>query len=151
MTTTLVAQSADHPVNGAYTQPAPGVALSGVVQYRDTGASLQAGAANTGPDALEVITSVTIVTAGLYEISGTVSVTGTSVVAVESNNMGLYQGSTARIAAIPMPATTAGSPAVPYPTCVLNCAAADVISIKCVATATATAVYAASLVARQVN
>lgn len=153
MATTLNAQSAASPAFGSYAQPAAGVTLSGVAQYRDTGVTVQAGAVTTaGPTAATVIVTITPGVAGLWEISGTVSVTGTSVIAAESNNIGLYQTAAAKIAAIPMPCTTAGSgAAVPIPTTVLNLSATDTVNMKVIANATATAIYAGSLVARQIG
>lgn len=137
---------------GAYFQPSAGVAITGVEPYRDSQITVQSGAATSaGPTAATVIVTITPGTAGLWEITGTLSVTGTSVVAVESNNVGLYQTSTARVPLIPMPCSTAGSPAITIPPTILNLSAADTVNMKVLANATGTAIYAGSLVARLVG
>jgi hypothetical protein len=139
-------------VAGAYFQPSAGVAIAGVEPYRDGQITVQAGTATTaGPAAAAVIVTITPGTAGLWEVTGTVSVTGASVIAVESNNVGLYQTSTARLALIPMPCSTAGSPAINIPKVILNLSATDTVNMKVLATSTGTAIYAGSLVATLVG
>lgn len=164
------------PVPGGYAQPSPGVteqletpadpagnayatslASGGVANlqtanYRDSVITVQAAATQTGPTAATVIATVTPGTAGLWEINAEVSITGTSVVAAESNNVALYQTSTARLNPIPMPATTAGvNPPVTIGPLVLNLSGADTVNIKALANATGTAIYAASIIARRVG
>jgi hypothetical protein len=169
-------QGSATPAPGGYAQPSPGVteqivtigdvsgnalatslAASGVANlqtanYRDSVITVQAAAATTGPAAAAVLATVTPGTAGLWEIFAEVSITGTSVVAAESNNVALYQTATARLNPIPMPATTAGvNPPVAIGPVVLNLSGADTVNIKALATATATAIYAASIIARRVG
>lgn len=161
---------------GAYAQPAPGIveqavtladingnayatslAASGVanlqtVNYRDSAITVQAAATSTGPAAAAVIATITPGTAGIWEILAEVSITGTSVVAAESNNVALYQTATARLNPIPMPATTAGvNPPVTIGPLRLNLSGADTVNIKALANATATAIYAASIIATRVG
>lgn len=139
-------------VTGSYFQPSAGIAVTGVEPYRDGQITVQAGTATAaGPAAAAVIVTITPGTAGLWEITGTLSVSGVSAVAVESNNVALYQTSTARLALIPMPCTVAGSPAINIPTTILNLSATDTVNMKVLATSTGTAIYAGSLVARLVG
>ncbi len=164
------------PVAGGYAQPSPGVteaivtvgdvsgnalatslASSGTANlqtanYRDSVITVQASAATTGPAAAAVLATVTPGTAGLWEITGTASITGTSVVAAESNNIALYQTSTARLNPVPMPASTAGTAApITFGPVILNLSGADTVNVKALANATATAIYAVSVTARRVG
>lgn len=164
------------PVPGGYTQPSPGIteqietpadpsgnayatslAASGVANlqtanYRDSVITVQAGGTQTGPTAATVIATITPGTAGLWEVTGTASITGTSVVAAESNNIALYQTSTARLNPIPSPATVSGiTPPVAFGPVILNLSGADTVNVKALANATGTAIYAVSLTARRVG
>lgn len=164
------------PVAGGYAQPSPGVteaavtpvdtsgnayatslAASGVANlqtanYRDSIATAQAAGTQTGPAAATVIATVTPGTAGIWEVMAEVSITGTSVVAVESNNVALYQTATAKINPVPMPATTAGvNPPITIGPLKLNLSAADTVNIKALANATGTAIYAASIICTRVG
>ncbi len=164
------------PPPGAYAQPAPGIVEQAVTPvdvsgnayatelasggvsileeafYRDAQITVQASATTTGPAAAAVLATITPGTAGLWEVTAEVSITGTSVVAAESNNAALYQTATARLNPIPMPATTAGvNPPVTIGPIVLNLSGADTVNIKALANATATAIYAASIIARRVG
>jgi len=131
---------------------ASGTAILETANYRDSGVTVQVATATTGPAAAAVLATVTPGTAGLWEVTGEISITGTSVVAVESNNAALYQTSTAKLNPIPMPATTAGvNPPVAIGPVVLNLSAADTVNIKALANATGTAIYAASIIARRVG
>ncbi len=122
------------------------------VLYRDTTVTAQAGGTSTGPAGGATIVTVTPGTAGIWEVTGGVSVTGTSVVGAESNNMGLYQTAASVLVPIPMPCTTAGSGMVqPFGPLLLNLSGADTVNVKAIGAATATAVYAASVVARRVS
>lgn len=163
-------------VTGGYAQPSPGVtegvvtpadpsgnayatslAASGTANlqtanFRDSVITAQAAGTQTGPTAGTVIATITPGTAGLWEIMAEVSITGTSVVAAESNNVALYQTSTARLNPIPMPSTTAGvNPPVAIGPLVLNLSGADTVNIKALANATGTAIYAAAIICRRVG
>jgi hypothetical protein len=163
-------------VPGGYAQPSPGIteqietpadpsgnayatelasggtAILETGLYRDSAVTVQAAGTQTGPTAATVIATITPGTAGIWEITADVSITGTSVVAVESNNVALYQTSTAKINPVPMPATTAGvNPPVPIGPLTLNLSGADTVNIKALANATGTAIYAASIIARRVG
>ncbi len=99
-----------------------------------------------------MVATVTPGTAGLWEVTGTASITGTSVVAAESNNIALYQTATARLNPIPMSATTAGTAApIAFGPVILNLSGADTVNVKALANATGTAIYAVSVTARRVG
>lgn len=147
--TSLQAQSPDNPAAGAYIQPSPGVAVPGVVPFRDTQISVQGQGTQTGPAATTVIATCTPGVAGLWEVTAQVSISGVSVIAVESNNMALYQTATAKVNPIPSPSTVAGvSPPVTIPSVILNLSATDTVNVKALANATATAIYAANIVCK---
>ena len=146
------AQAGSSPAQGGYLQPSAGVTFSGVGQYRDAFITVEAAAATTGPAAAAVLATITPGTAGLWEVVVTASVTGVSVIAAESNNIGLYQTAAAKLNPIPMPASTAGvTPPVKTDPIILSLSATDTVNVKAIANATATAVYAVSIVARQVG
>jgi hypothetical protein len=170
-------QSTAHPVAGGYVQPSAGVTgalvcvtdpsgnalksvgassgttYAGVAQYRDAAVSAMIGSATTaGPTAATVVATVTPGTAGIWEIQATVSISGASAVAVESNNMALYQTAAAKIALIPYASTTTGTAApVNIPPFLLNLGASDTVNIKVLANATGTAIYAAAIYCRLVG
>lgn len=169
-------QGATTPVFGGYVQPSSGITAGlacitdvngnavstvgasgglgwiGTGNFRDSVVTAQGAGTQTGPAAATVIATVTPGTAGLWEIFAEVSVTGTSVVAAESNNVALYQTAAAKINPIPMPATTAGvNPPITVGPLVLNLSGADTVNIKALANATATAIYAASIICRRVG
>lgn len=120
--------------------------------YRDSIITAQGSATSTGPTAGTVVATVTPGTAGLWEVTVTLSISGVSVIAAESNNMGLYQTAAARLAPLVFAATTAGVPA-PVTTggIILNLSGADTVNVKAIANATATAIYAAQIICRRVG
>lgn len=122
-------------------------------KYRDSAITVQASGTSTAPSAAGVIVTVTPGTAGIWEVVATVSISGVSAVAVESNNMGLYQTSTARLAPIIFAATTAGTPSpVSTAPILLNLSGVDTVNIKAIANATTTTpIYAAAVVCRLVG
>lgn len=137
---------------GAFFQPAAGLAISGVEPYRDTTITTQVTTAATSPGALGVIATCTPGTAGLWEITGFIAITGTTVGAAETNNMGLYQTTTSRyVIPILVASTTGNLFAWPIPPIVLNLSAADTVNVKAIGAATTGAVYLASIVARLVG
>lgn len=119
--------------------------------YRDSLATFQTAAAVTAPAANGIICSITPGVAGLYEINGMLSITGTTT-AADANNFKLNQSASGVLNPIPynVPAT-AGGVNVPAPTVVLNLLAADSVSFRAVAAGNAAAIYAASIVARRVG
>lgn len=121
--------------------------------YRDSTVTAQASGTSTAPSAAGVIVTVTPGTAGIWEVVATVSISGVSVIATESNNMGLYQTASAKLAPIIFAATTAGTPSpVSTAPILLNLSGADTVNIKAVGNATAvTPVYAAEVVCRLVG
>jgi hypothetical protein len=137
---------------GAFFPPAPGLAISGVEPYRDTTVTTQFTTASTSPGALGVIATCTPGTAGLWEVTGFIAITGTTVGANETNNMAVYQTSTQRyIIPILVASTTGNLFAWPIPPIVLNLSATDTVNVKAIAAATTGAVYLASIVARLVG
>jgi hypothetical protein len=130
-----------------------GYAYLGTANFRDSFVTVQGGSTATSPSAGGTIVSITPGTAGLWEISGTVAISGTTTVAAESNNMALYQTATARLPLIPFAliSTTGAAGSAPIPPVVLNLSAADTVKVQAVGNATSSAVYAASVVARRVG
>jgi hypothetical protein len=136
---------------GAYAQPAPGIVIQAVVPYRDTQPTVQAAAVVTGAGAGATIATITPGAAGLWEISGTVSIEGTTTTA-DSNNMRLRQNSTSVLALIPYGVASTGfQGAVPFGPVVVSLAAADTVNVVAIAAAGGSAVYGAQIVARQVG
>ena len=121
-------------------------------QYRDSVVTAQASGTSTAPSAAGVIATVTPGTAGIWEVIATISISGTSVIATESNNMGLYQTAGAKLAPIPAVASTAGFTPVSTAPILLNLSNVDTVNVKAIGNATATTpVYAASIVCRLVG
>ena len=151
MPSTLNAQGA--PVAGGFIQPAPGVTVAGVVPFRDTQPSVQAAAQVNAPGAGTAVATVTPGAAGLWEISGTVSISGTTVAAADSNNMQLRQNASVKMQNIPIAVnSTTGTPgSAPFGPVVLSLAAGDTVSINATAGATASSIYAAQIVAKPVS
>lgn len=170
-------QSGSSVVAGGYAQPAPGVtealvtigdptgnalatslAASGVANlqtanYRDSAVTVQISTVAAAPAAAAVVATITPGTAGLWEISGTLTITGTTVAAADTNNMALYQAAVAKInpLQVVVPSTTGSTQSWPIPTVVLNLSASDTVNVKALAAATASSAYGATLVARRVG
>ncbi len=165
------------PVAGGYVQPAAGitgalvcltdtsgnaikttgaassVGYMGASQYRDSTVTAQVTSTASAPTAATVVATVTPGTAGLWEITGYIAITGTTVAATDTNNMGLYQTATARYSPIPIliASTTGNGNTWPIPAIVLNLSAVDTVNVKAIANATGSSVYLASLVCRLVG
>lgn len=164
-------------VTGGYAQPSPGV-TEGVVTpadpsgnayatelaasgtaileaglYRDTIVTAQAGGKATAPTAGTVVATVTPGTAGKWEVSVILAVTGTTVATVDSNNFAVNQTSTAVISPVASPVNgTTGSPnEVIVPPVVLNLSAVDTVNVTAIANATASSIYSATIVCRRVG
>lgn len=165
------------PVPGGYAQPSPGVteqletiadtagnalatelASGGVAVlesglYRDTIVTAQVGNKAPAPAAGAVVATVTPGTAGKWEVSVILAITGTTVATVDSNNFAINQTSTAVISPVAFPVNgTTGSPnEVIVPPVVLNLSAADTVNVTAIANATASSVYSATIVCRRVG
>jgi hypothetical protein len=164
------------PVAGGYAQPGPGITEELVVlgdrsgnsyvstgtsgtttylgtsAYRDSIITVQNGGKATAPTAATVLATVTPGTAGKWECTITLAVTGTTVAATDSNNFAINQTSTAVISPVPFPVNgTTGSTAIVTQTVVLNLSAADTVNVTAIANATASSIYSASVVARRVG
>lgn len=140
-------------VAGGYIQPAAGVTAAGVVQYGDTQVTAQVATSTAAPGALGTVATVTPGTAGLWKVSGTVSISGTTVAANETNNMRLRQTSTAVLSAIPIAVnSTTGTPgAVPFGPVILNLSATDTVNVVAIAAATASSIYGAQICCQLVS
>jgi hypothetical protein len=149
----LSAQDPNHPVNGAYYQPSAGVALAGIEPYRDAQITAQVSSSAAAPGALGTVATVTPGTAGLWEVSGTVSISGTTVAAAETNNMQLRQTTTAKLTNIPIGviSTTGAAGAVPFGPIILNLSATDTVNVVAVGAATASSNYCAQICCRLVG
>jgi hypothetical protein len=130
---------------------ATGVANLQTASYRDSLVTVQNSATSAAPAAGTAVATVTPATAGIWEVSGTVAISGTTVVAADSHNMQLKQGSTVKLTAIPYPLTgTTGSTAVaPFGPVLLSLDGATACTVNAAGNATASSVYAASIVARR--
>lgn len=125
----------------------PAVTLIG---QRDQQPTVQNGGSQTNPTANTAVASVTIPSAGNWEVTAYAFFSGT-IAAGDLNNMGIFQGSTNRMT-LPLPAVAqTAQPVLPIPV-VITCNVGDVIAIKAVGNASgASAVYNAAVVARQVS
>jgi hypothetical protein len=105
----------------------------------------------TGPAASATVATLTPL-AGLHDIEVWLAVSGTSVVAADSNNMKVSFGSVDLAKFLPYSSTTAGTTnaAGPY-RYRLFCDGTTALAVKAVANATATAVYAAHITATRVG
>lgn len=171
------AQGANSPAPGGYAQPSPGVteqvvtdadpsgnayatelasggtAILETGNYRDSVITVQASGVQAAPTAATVIVTITPGTAGLWEITGNVTITGTTVAATDSNNVGLYQTAAAKLNFIPVAVTgtTGSTQSWPIQPTVLNLSGADTVNVKAIANATASSSYTANLTARRVG
>ena len=91
--------------------------------------------------------------AGLWEVTGYIWVSGTTVAATDTNNMELFQTTTARLNPVMgvVPGTTGMPAAVPLPVLLLNLSAADTVNLKAIGNATAGSTYTATIVCRRVG
>jgi hypothetical protein len=170
-------QGSSTPVLGGYAQPAAGIteaivtpadpsgnayatslAASGTAnlqtaQYRDSIITVNAGGTSAAPGIAATVATITPGTAGLWEITGNLSIIGTTVALQDTNNMSLCQNQTAKLSPLSFPVTsTTGSTAVvPIVPVILNLGASDLVNVLAIRAATASSVYAANLVARRVG
>lgn len=151
--TNLSAQSSSSPASGAYYQPAPGIAITGVEPYRDSQITAQVSSSAAAPGAVGTVATVTPGTAGLWEVSGTVSISGTTVATAETNNMRLRQTAATVLANIPIGVnSTTGAPgAVPFGPVILNLSDTDTVNVVAVGASTASSIYGAQIVCRLVG
>ena len=164
------------PVPGGYAQPASGIteqietpadpsgnayatslASGGVANlqtanFRDSVVTVQATGIQAAPTAGTVVATCTPGTAGLWEVEGSIAITGTTVAATDSNNMGLYQTGTSRqVLQIAVPGTTGSTVGWSFGPVVLNLSGADTVNIKAIASATASSSYNAQIICRRVG
>lgn len=149
----LTPQGATTPVAGAFLQPAAGVAIAAVEPYRDSQVTTQVASSAAAPGAGAVVATITPGVAGIYEVSGTVSISGTTVATAESNNMQLKQGGTVKLTNIPIAVnSTTGAPgSYPFGPVLLNLDGATAVTINAVGASTASSIYAAQIVCRLVG
>jgi hypothetical protein len=122
-------------------------------QYRDAQITAQVSSSAAAPGAGGTVATVTPGTAGLWEISGTISISGTTVAANETNNMQLRQTSTVRLTNIPIGVnSTTGAPgAVPFGPLILNLSGVDTVNIIAVNAGTGSSIYGAQILCRLVG
>ncbi len=146
-------QSQGTAVAGGYIQPAPGVTAAGVVQFGDTQVTAEVASSAAAPGALGTVATVTPGTAGLWKVTGTVSISGTTVAANESNNMQLRKTTTAVLTNIPIGVnSTTGAPgAVAFGPVIMNLSATDTVNVVAVAASTASSIYGAQICCQLVS
>lgn len=116
--------------------------------FRDVNVTVQASGSVATPAAGAAIATVTPGVAGLWEVQIWWSLSGTLVVG-DANNLQLRQTAAVRLSPLPIPATANLFP--PPVTVVLSLSAVDTVSVNAIAAASASAVYNAVIVARQVG
>lgn len=121
-----------------------------LIQQRDQLVTVQNGGSQTNPTAGTAVATVTIPTAGNWEITTYPFFSGT-IAAGDLNNMGVFQG-TANKFTLPLPAVAQTAQPVMALPIILTCAAGDTVAVKAIANASgASAVYNAAVIARQVS
>ena len=170
-------QDANHPVAGGYVQPSAGVTgalvcltdtagnavktvgassgtgYAGVAQYRDQAATVQNSAQATAPTAGTAVATLTTPAAGTYEIYGTLSISGVTVAAADSNNFNLKKGGTTLLTNIPIAVnSTTGTPgSSKFGPLIVTLDGATSVTVNAVANATGSSIYAAQLIGRLVG
>jgi hypothetical protein len=121
-------------------------------EFRDSVVTAQVTTTASAPTAATVVATVTPGTAGIWEVTGFIAITGTTVGAAETNNMGLYQTAASKyVIPILVASTTGNLFAWPIPPILLNLSGADTVNVKAIGNATSGSVYLASLVCRRVG
>lgn len=133
---------------GSYIQPSSGVVVPGVVQYRDTQVSVHVSSSAAAPGAIGTIATCTPGTAGIWEISGTVSISGTTVAANETNNIRLRATGTTILDAIPIgvTGTTGSAGAVPFGPVRVTLTAANTVNLVSIAAGTGSSIYGGQII-----
>ena len=170
-------QGSNTPVAGGYAQPSPGVteqietladpqgnayattlAANGVANlqtanFRDGQVTVQTTATKLTATAGQVVATITPGTAGIWEVYGYVTVTGTTVAATDTNNMALNQTGAAKLSPIMYTVTGTTGMTTPQaiPPTLLNLSAVDTVNVTAIANATSSSVYQVTLVARRVG
>jgi len=141
------------PVSGTVSLGAGAAAIGQVSLFRDSAITAQVSSSAAAPAGGATIATVTPGTAGLWEVTFTTSVLGTTVAAADSSNMELFQTATARLNPISyiVPGVTGAPFQSSYPPLILNLSAADTVNIKAIGAATAGSVYAATIVCRRIG
>lgn len=121
--------------------------------YRDAQVTASVASSAAAPGAGGTVATVTPGTAGLWEVSGTISISGTTVAANETNNMQLRQTSTVKLTNIPIGVnSTTGAPgAVPFGPLILNLSGVDTVNIIAVNAGTGSSIYGAQINCRLVG
>lgn len=121
--------------------------------YRDSAATVSASAQASAPSAGTAVATLTTPAAGTYEVYGTLSISGTTVVAADSNNFNLKKGATTLLTNIPIAVNgLTGAPgAVPFGPVVVVLDGSTSMTVNAVGSATASSIYAASLIGRLVG
>lgn len=122
-------------------------------QYRDSLVTAQVSSSASAPGAGGTVATVTPGTAGLWEVTGTISISGTTVAATETNNLRLKQTSTTILSNIPIgvTSTTGSSGAVPFGPVILNLSNSDTVTVVAVSAATGSSIYGAQICCRLVG
>lgn len=129
-----------------------GTAILETGLYRDSIVTAIGAGKQTAPTAGTVVATVTPGTAGLWECTVTLAVTGTTVATADSNNFAINQTAAAKMSPVPFPVNgTTGSPSEVVVTVVLNLSGADTVNVTAIANATASSIYSAAVVARRVG
>jgi hypothetical protein len=154
----VIQATTDADVNGALQQsvagPNAGFSYFGVASYRDAQATIQAGSKASAPSAGGTCVTITPGTVGLWEITGLLGITGTTVATTDTNNFQLIANGSTLISTItyPVPSTTGGQGAVPFgPVVVSMTGTANTVQVQAAANSTASSVYSATIVARRVG
>lgn len=116
-------------------------------------ASVAAGATAAAPTAGTAVATIASgsLPAGLYRVAVWIGMSGTLVSATDTSNMALKQGATTVIAKLPYTANGTSNPvAGPYEA-QLSLDGSAALTVNAVASATASSVYSASIIATQVN
>lgn len=122
----------------------------GYQPVRDQLGSLQTSGSATTPAANAALASVTVVTAGMYEVTAYAWLVSGTPGSADTNNVQLRQSGTSR-GNLPQVGAL-NQPILPPFVALLNCAAGDTISLNAIALSNGTTVvYAATLMARQVG
>lgn len=121
--------------------------------YRDQTVTVQNSATASAPTAGTAVATLTTPAAGTYEITGTLSISGTTVAAADSNNFNLKKGGTTLLTNIPIAVnSTTGTPgAIPFGPVIITLDGSTSVTVNAVGNATGSSIYAAQLIGRVVG
>jgi len=121
---------------------------------RDAAATVQDSATAAAPAADAAVATLTTPAAGTYELTGTLSIAGTTVATADSNNMSLRTSAPATLlTAIPIGVeSTAGAPgSATFGPVIVTLDGATSVTINAIANATASSIYCAQLIGRLIG